>query len=81
MGASKSSDIHIFPYEEIAKPLGTRASRPQSLGKCGQDARVPRQNRRFCNYINIIILPLTSKSIDKRLTLRNIIKYKLKRKM
>jgi len=27
--------------EEIAKPLGARASRPQTLDKCGLEARVP----------------------------------------
>ena len=31
-------------YEVIAKPLGTRAARPQIFERCGQDARVPRQN-------------------------------------
>ena len=41
----------IYSVEVIAKPLGTRAARPQILEKCGQYARVPRQNRRFCNYL------------------------------
>jgi len=31
----------IKNYEAMAKPLGTRASRPHVLEKCGQDARVP----------------------------------------
>jgi len=31
----------IKPFKEIAKPLGTRSSRPQILEKCGLEARVP----------------------------------------
>jgi len=49
--------------EEIAKPLGTRASRPHLIEKCGRDARVPSKTGGFAIssllFLSLLTLLLT----------------------
>jgi len=37
----------IAPFDNLRKPLGTRAARPHLLEKCGKDARAPSKKRGF----------------------------------
>ena len=68
-GADESrqkQDGQIQTYDVVAKPPGTRASRPQSLGKCGQDARVPGKAGGFAITSEDIFKNLISTAVSCR---------------